>query len=1659
MKPNPPAQPVPDQKAGDAPNIKFNLKQLLVYGLPDEDPETLFKQLTNLTPTISDPIDGNPPYRILTFNTENDADNAFELFGSQTQVSMQKYQNANKMKIVSAPEAFKIKVYLENLVVLIPEIDQPLKNSLRMLKNYVKTFQFNDISLKRKQIQQNMFDILKLIGQIDQNEIEILWERFQNILNYSDQNENLKLINWFLNSFSNAVIQRQDIKLEVRLFSFGRTTLPLPIYQLRNRILQGHDSPMIIIKSSNGSGKSLLFPIFMMQLHQIKGQSDNKRIFITQPSVQHALLIKQTLKEKILDNTYIVSTNPEETNANICICTPFQLTKVISQNPTIIKKSVFILDDFHTRTVALDILFVQIMANNKYLTESFQFIMMSATPDQDIINQIPQLYRKDVIIEVENKKQYEILEKTIKIKDVQELIEIQANTNVEYLNDILVAAKPFGDILNISCDLNDQDELYNQFVEKIKGNNQLVLINTKQLNNNDLKSLIQQVQQLCQRDPQKLYIIPILWHGQNNSVENILLTAFPPDLQQQCIKVLFTTDTLYTTVRCDDLICVITPCIIKELSWNETKGKTYVTKKISESEKIQRKYRTGQTQNGFAFFIDVESVTQQQSPEILRADFKHTILELLELNLNIANITNQLPTKPMPNQIDQAMSILTKIDAVKNNKITDLGRRLLQYTDIDTIVGYVLDNMLYDAKQDGKEQILVAIIIFCFIFEQNQLILNKYSPVIKKCFVKESDAVTIIKCFLDIEMQVEQNNYCLNNQLSYQTFIQVRNHVQHIYKNILKVNKISIPDNYDIHPTLQKIQQMNIFNILNMFLEYYSKTRNKIDKNSAEKYQGVFEQISNVSSTPKYNYLSQYYLNNQLNAYIQCQDRFGVEQLTAFNKVYFFDILFDQDKDIYLGKFMHSMDGSYDVCNHIKITQNAIKLPFTEFLINSVFKNSYEQYDIRQMAQQSISENEQALFVESLDKQYLTYTTTKNTSKKTQENISQIIQKIIRISAQCPTTLISRYPGLKDYYIEFQQKDNICDAKFIRKAKDNEDVGPFAYALNDYAINYLLQQDITQYRISFVFDLNDKNFSSNKYSCELNYNGDNVWIISNNTILSQLIILSENKIQQLKQLKWDNQNIQHYAQDINQRKFIDIQNKQIPGITIFHYENELLIQPKQLYINDIEQKTVFNVFQDNIKNLSKLSENQKINNIKGSKIDNKEQIMKEVEQLVQLKQQQCRDVNGLLSFSIPQKQCGIFNDSDQNGPKIIKNGNYKWTGYYYNFIVHLEIQNYYNNKDFKTIIEQIIDKFGMFVLYHKYNGNTYIIDIRTLEASTAMLNVLEEKLQGQTIRIPYNIIPKELQNNSLIIEDIKKLISNTYKTKLVQITQEGALQGDMKQIQSIISDLKSGAIKIQLSLKEIPFYNLPKIKIEKIKSSYQNENINMNSTGNKLIVPTSMYEQIYEQILDLMEENNTDNLISFGLCDYCYANNISIVSKEKNEIKCYFYCQQCIQYQLQNQYSQPEIIIKIGQGEENIGKFVSFFQDNEHIRDYAFRILIKTGEMAAHHSQQFKFCPICNQVADKCGEPGQDSLLYDCQKCNHKWCTDCGDWHKPGQKCAGLGNNKRCPGCKSITEKTDGCNRITCPCGTHWCWVCGTFSGKTAQQVYDHLTAAHGGYW
>ncbi|KAK4896959.1 hypothetical protein LTR27_005206 [Elasticomyces elasticus] len=121
--------------------------------------------------------------------------------------------------------------------------------------------------------------------------------------------------------------------------------------------------------------------------------------------------------------------------------------------------------------------------------------------------------------------------------------------------------------------------------------------------------------------------------------------------------------------------------------------------------------------------------------------------------------------------------------------------------------------------------------------------------------------------------------------------------------------------------------------------------------------------------------------------------------------------------------------------------------------------------------------------------------------------------------------------------------------------------------------------------------------------------------------------------------------------------------------------------------------------------------------------------------------------------------------------------------------------------------------------------------------------------------------------------------------------------------------------------------------------------------------------------------------------------------------------------------------------------------------------------------QDFRYCP-----TPDCGyiyRASNKARTHTCIKCFEAICTACHERH-PTISCAEYKylasgdqavfdkykktmNMKDCPKCKTVMEKTEGCNHMVCGgCRIHICWIClATF--PTSGLCYKHLSEVHGG--
>ena len=115
---------------------------------------------------------------------------------------------------------------------------------------------------------------------------------------------------------------------------------------------------------------------------------------------------------------------------------------------------------------------------------------------------------------------------------------------------------------------------------------------------------------------------------------------------------------------------------------------------------------------------------------------------------------------------------------------------------------------------------------------------------------------------------------------------------------------------------------------------------------------------------------------------------------------------------------------------------------------------------------------------------------------------------------------------------------------------------------------------------------------------------------------------------------------------------------------------------------------------------------------------------------------------------------------------------------------------------------------------------------------------------------------------------------------------------------------------------------------------------------------------------------------------------------------------------------------------------------------------ISLNHLAESNIDVVTFCPTpgCNYMCfyDK------NEFHLNCPLCKRSYCLQCKtEWHKDKtceeyqlekkdkdndikfEEYAKGSNFKQCPNCKRWVEKISGCNHITCPCGSHFCYSCG----------------------
>ena len=119
-----------------------------------------------------------------------------------------------------------------------------------------------------------------------------------------------------------------------------------------------------------------------------------------------------------------------------------------------------------------------------------------------------------------------------------------------------------------------------------------------------------------------------------------------------------------------------------------------------------------------------------------------------------------------------------------------------------------------------------------------------------------------------------------------------------------------------------------------------------------------------------------------------------------------------------------------------------------------------------------------------------------------------------------------------------------------------------------------------------------------------------------------------------------------------------------------------------------------------------------------------------------------------------------------------------------------------------------------------------------------------------------------------------------------------------------------------------------------------------------------------------------------------------------------------------------------------------------------------TGEEMKEDKEQFKECRVCgNRVCMLCWKAAHDGDICRCSLCPNAYHgnSKCQDSYEHGL--IGL-NIKACPSCGIVQEKISGCHHVVCGhCHKHFCFKCGNFFADLGEDVYRHMSQAHGDWF
>ena len=508
----------------------------------------------------------------------------------------------------------------------------------------------------------------------------------------------------------------------------------LPIYAHRITIMRIIEEKQVcVLIGETGSGKSTQLVQYLCEA----GYASNGLIVCTQPRKLAAISLAEHVSREVNEDVgktygYVTTKRKQSENTKVLYMTDHSLLNECIADPNLSQYSCLVIDEAHERSIHTDILiaFIKRCLPNR---QDLKVIITSATinptlfscyfggSDQCPVIEVPgRIYPVQVFWE---ESQASILEQDYVSEAINKVHDIHISKHNQP-GDILVFLTSPAEIER-ACKLAEQTLKSDAIVLPLHG-------------------------KLQPEDQQKVF-----------------------EVFKDKRKVVFSTNVAETSVTIPGIKYVIDTGLAKEMCYDPLKNMNSLEiRPISKSSANQRKGRAGRTGPGECYRLYSKTVYDNMRddsvPEILRITLASAVIKLYEFGIKDIH-SFEFVDAPERKALDDAIENLKFLDAIKDGKLTKLGKKMALFPLDPNLSKVLLDAIDKGIGIEAVAAVSISTLAGRIFFRPNDEDLKDESDRKRLPFCQESgDQMTHLHMYFEWSLQEKQkqNKWCVENYVN-----------------------------------------------------------------------------------------------------------------------------------------------------------------------------------------------------------------------------------------------------------------------------------------------------------------------------------------------------------------------------------------------------------------------------------------------------------------------------------------------------------------------------------------------------------------------------------------------------------------------------------------------------------------------------------------------------------------------------------------------------------------------------------------------------------------------------------------------------------------------------------------------------------------------------